>query len=88
MAAFQQPVGLPAGNQAGLDQVVGDQIGVAGQLVAAFRFSSDSAASSWSSSTNRLRRTKSRKVSTFNLAMPAQRISGPILHVQRAGPWA
>ena len=36
VAALQQLVGLPAGDQAGLDQPVGDAVGVATRLAAGF----------------------------------------------------
>ena len=88
MAAFQQPFGLPAGNQPGLDQVIGDPIGVGqGGLAASFCVSSASAASSWSLSTNPLRRTRSEKSIDvwFGHACPAIFRPDPSRLIRRRG---
>ena len=38
VAAFQQPVGLPAGDEFGLDEAIGDDVGVGDGVAAGFAF--------------------------------------------------
>ena len=59
VAAFQQLVGVPAGNQAGLDQRLGDGLGIVDGLSGAPLLRSTIARWSCSRSTNPLRRTMS-----------------------------
>ena len=70
VAALQQLVGLPAGDQAGLDEPIGDEVGIGDRFAAGvfLQFQQDRVQAAFS--TSPLRRNRSRNASTFGLAMP------------------